>query len=164
LGDDETHSDKSRHQRVESALETFNERLREEGKKSTKQRELIVEQFFGLDEHITADELHQVVSEKQPRIGYATVYRTLKLLVEQDLAVPKDFGDGQTRYDPIHDQDPHHDHLICIDCRKIVEFNDDEINHLLEKLAAEKEYSISRKRIELYSKCERTECPHKEAG
>lgn len=154
-------SDEQTERRVEAALQTFDERLREAGKKSTTQREIIVKHFFRLDEHITADELLEVVREEKPRIGYATVYRTLKLLVDQDLAVPKDFGDGQTRYDPIHNQDPHHDHLICIDCRKIIEFNDGDINAQLNELAENKNYSVRRKKIELYAECQIEDCPNK---
>ncbi|MFU8802309.1 MAG: Fur family transcriptional regulator, partial [Bradymonadaceae bacterium] len=120
---------------IEEAMEAFYQRLQEAGLKSTRQRDLIVERFFRLDKHISADELLEDVRAHQPRIGYATVYRTLKLLVEQDFALPKDFGDGQTRYDPIHNQDPQHDHLICVDCRKIIEFNDDDLNRQIHALA-----------------------------
>jgi Fur family transcriptional regulator, ferric uptake regulator len=145
--------------RVADAMEAFHQRLQDAGLKSTRQRDVIVERFFSLDKHITADELLEEVREISPRIGYATVYRTLKLLVEQDLALPKDFGDGQTRYDPIFDQDPQHDHIICVDCRKIVEFTDEVLDGRIEKLAAEMNYSIRRKRLELYAECGIVDCP-----
>ena len=103
--------DKSSEDRLEQVMKDFHARLQEAGLKSTRQRDTIVRAFFELDQHISADELLDKVREVQSRIGYATVYRTLKLLVEQGFALPKDFGDGITRYDPIHDQDPHHDHL-----------------------------------------------------
>jgi Fur family transcriptional regulator, ferric uptake regulator len=154
-------SKEERDQRVEEALEAFYERLQEAGLKSTKQRDLIVERFFWLDKHISADELLEDVREYQPRIGYATVYRTLKLLTEQGFAVPKDFGDGQTRYDPILHQDPQHDHLICVDCRKIIEFNDDGLNERIQTIATAKGYAIRRKKIELYAECQDQECPNK---
>lgn len=153
--------ERSTQQRIEEAMEAFHERLQEEGLKSTRQRDIIAERFFSLDEHITADELLEDVRNHQPRVGYATVYRTLKLLVEQGFAVPKDFGDGQTRYDPIHNQDPQHDHLICVDCRKITEFNDEQLNERIQAIVADKHYSIRRKRIELYVECEDETCPHK---
>lgn len=142
-------------------MEAFYERLQEEGLKSTKQRDLIVERFLILDKHISADELLEDVRTQQPRIGYATVYRTLKLLVELGFAVPKDFGDGQTRYDPIHNQDPQHDHLICIDCRKILEFNDDRLNERIQAIVADMNYSVRRKKIELYAECTDDNCPNK---
>lgn len=147
--------------RVDEALEAFHERLQEAGLKSTRQRDVIAECFFRLDEHISADELLEAVRQKQPRVGYATVYRTLKLLVEQGFAVPKDFGDGQTRYDPVHNQDPQHDHLICVDCRKIIEFNDDELNERIQAIVDDMSYSVRRKKIELYAECENEACPHR---
>lgn len=148
-------------ERVPQAMEAFHQRLQDAGLKSTRQRDVIVERFFRLDKHITADELLEEVREVQSRIGYATVYRTLKLLVEQNLALPKDFGDGQTRYDPIFDQDPQHDHIICVECRKIVEFSDDEVNERLEHLATQMNYAIRRKKLELYAECNITDCPNR---
>lgn len=147
--------------RVEEAMEAFHKRLQEEGLKSTRQRDIITKRFFTLDEHISADELLEDVREYQPRVGYATVYRTLKLLVEQGFAVPKDFGDGQTRYDPVHNQDPQHDHLICVDCRKIMEFNDPELNKRIEAIVEDRQFNIRRKKIELYAECTDEACPNK---
>jgi Fur family ferric uptake transcriptional regulator len=140
------------------AMDAFHQRLQDAGLKSTRQRDVIVELFFSLDKHITADELLDEVREIQPRIGYATVYRTLKLLVDQNLALPKDFGDGQTRYDPIFDQDPGHDHIICVNCRKIIEFSDEAINRRIEELAEELNLTIRRKKLELYAECRDPEC------
>ncbi|MFB6262182.1 MAG: Fur family transcriptional regulator [Bradymonadaceae bacterium] len=154
-------SDEASDERIEDVMEAFHKRLQENGLKSTRQRDLIVERFFRLDEHITAEELLEDVREEQPKIGYATVYRTLKLLVEQNFALPKDFGDGQTRYDPIHNQDPQHDHLICVDCRKIIEFTDSQLDERIETLVSEMDYSIRRKELELYAECEIEDCPNK---
>lgn len=149
---------------LQDAMDAFHQRLRDAGLKSTRQRDVIVELFFTLDKHITADELLEEVREIQPRIGYATVYRTLKLLVEQDLALPKDFGDGQTRYDPIFDQDPSHDHIICVNCRKIVEFSDEVIDKRIQEIADEIGFTLRRKKLELYAECHNPECvaAHKE--
>lgn len=144
-------------------MRAFNERLQEAGLKSTRQRDIIVERFFRLDKHISADELLEDVRVHQPRIGYATVYRTLKLLVEQGFALPKDFGDGQTRYDPIHNQDPQHDHLICVDCRKIIEFSDEGLAQSLEGIARGMNYALRRRKIELYAACAIEHCPNKPA-
>ena len=143
---------------VKEAMKAFHQRLQDDGLKSTRQRDVIVELFFSLDKHITADELLEEVRQVQPRIGYATVYRTLKLLVDQDLALPKDFGDGQTRYDPIYDQDPSHDHIICVDCRKIVEFSDEVINQRIAELAEKLHFSVHRKKLELYAECHNPDC------
>jgi Fur family ferric uptake transcriptional regulator len=156
-----TDDDGADEERLADVMEAFHKRLQEEGLKSTKQRDLIVERFFRLDKHITADELLEEVREEQPRIGYATVYRTLKLLVEQNFALTKDFGDGQTRYDQIHKQDPQHDHLICVDCRKIVEFTDQTVDDRLTELTEEMDYAIRRKELELYVECNIDDCPNR---
>ncbi|MFB6373867.1 MAG: transcriptional repressor, partial [Bradymonadaceae bacterium] len=74
---------------------------------------------------------------------------------------PKDFGDGQTRYDPIHNQDPQHDHLICVDCRKIIEFTDNIVDERLDKLVGDMNYSIRRKELELYVECQIEDCPNR---
>ena len=146
---------------MNQVMKDFHARLQEAGLKSTRQRDTIVQAFFELDKHISADELLEEVREVQARIGYATVYRTLKLLVEQGFALPKDFGDGITRYDPIHDQDPHHDHLICVDCRKIIEFNDDETAELLSGIAGRLGYEMRRKKLEIYAECRIKDCPNR---
>lgn len=140
-------------ERVAEILDQFHSRLQEENLKSTRQRDTIVEVFFTIDEHISADELLSEVRREQPRIGYATVYRTLKLLVDLGFAITKDFGDGQTRYDPIHDQDPDHDHLICVKCRKIVEFNDQDTVQRFEQIADDYGFKLRRRQLELYAEC-----------
>lgn len=146
---------------VEQIMKEFHERLKDAGLKSTKQRDVIAERFFSLDKHITADELLTEVRSVQSSVGYATVYRTLKLLVEQGFAMEKDFGDGCKRYDPVHGQDPHHDHLICVDCRRVVEFNDDAIAERAALVARELGFELRRKRLELYAECRTPKCPHK---
>lgn len=151
-------------QQVERAMLAFHERLKDKALKSTRQRDAIAEWFFRLDKHITADELHSEVRKRQPGIGYATVYRTLKLLVEQNFALEKDFGDGCKRYDPVHGQDPDHDHLICVDCRKVVEFNDSDLADRATQMAQKLGYELRRKRVELYAECRIQDCPNKTAA
>ena len=67
--------------------------------KITKQRRAVLEAFLGSEEHLSAEELYKKVSAKEPKIGLATVYRTLALLTESGLAAELDFGDGQKRYE-----------------------------------------------------------------
>ncbi len=147
-------------ERIEEVMEKFRTRLRESGLKSTSQREVIVRRFFELDRHISTEEMLLEVKAIQPSIGYATVYRTLKLLKDQGLAVPKNFGDGQTRYDPIFEEDPEHDHLICLTCRKIIEFNDDALSKRGEEISKKMGYELVSKKIELYAECKTENCPN----
>lgn len=118
---------------------------------TTAQREAIVEQFLRTRDHVSIDELLSKVRKRHPRVGYATVYRTLKLLVESGLAIERQFGDGQARYEVVGD---HHDHLICIKCGLILEFEDDEIERLQERIAAKLGgFTVLRHRHELYGTC-----------
>jgi Fur family transcriptional regulator, ferric uptake regulator len=117
----------------------------------TAQREAIVEQFLRTPDHISIDELLVKVRKRQPKVGYATVYRTLKLLVDSGLAVERQFGDGQARYEVVGD---HHDHLICVKCGLILEFEDDEIERLQERIAQRLGgFTVLRHRHELYGLC-----------
>ena len=117
----------------------------------TAQREAIVEQFLRTRDHVSIDELLTKVRKRQPRVGYATVYRTLKLLVDSGLAVERQFGDGQARFEVVGD---HHDHLICVKCGLILEFEDDEIEMLQDKIADRLGgFTVLRHRHELYGLC-----------
>jgi Fur family ferric uptake transcriptional regulator len=118
---------------------------------TTSQREAIVEQFLRTRDHVSIDELLGKVRKRHPKVGYATVYRTLKLLVDSGLAVERQFGDGQARYEVVGD---HHDHLICVKCGLILEFEDDEIERLQERIAARMGgFTVLRHRHELYGLC-----------
>jgi Fur family transcriptional regulator, ferric uptake regulator len=138
--------------------------LAEKRLNTTAQREAIVEQFFRHSEHISIEELLARVRKRHPRVGYATVYRTLKLLVESGLASERQFGDGQARYEVAGQ---HHDHLICAECGVILEFEDDEIERLQERVAERLGgFEVVRHRHELYALCPRAlgkddRCPGK---
>ena len=148
---------------VSAVLRRFNDRLSEQGLKSTRQRDAIVETFFRLDAHISVEELLEAVRIEFPRIGFATVYRTMKLLVEQGFADARRFGDGQTRFDPRQRPDDQHDHLICVDCRRVIEFSDDAIERRIHEVAAERgQFVLKRRTIELYVRCTAPSCEHRQ--
>ena len=118
---------------------------------TTQQRELIVDHFLRSRDHISIDELLTRVRKRNKRVGYATVYRTLKLLVDCGLALQRQFGDGQARYEVAGE---HHDHLICTKCGLILEFEDDEIERLQDKIAERLGgFKVVRHRHELYGLC-----------
>ncbi len=130
----------------------FKEFLLTQGLKSTQQRELILEEFLRAGSHLSTEDLYLRLRKKNPRIGYATIHRTLKLFAECGIAEQRHFGDGQARYEA-SDQDEHHDHLICVTCGRIVEFEDPRIEQLQDKVASEHGFSIERHRLELYGFC-----------
>ena len=130
----------------------FKDFLLTQGLKSTNQRELILEEFLRAGAHLSTEDLYLRLRKKNPRIGYATVHRTLKLFAQCGIAEQRHFGDGQARYEA-SDHDEHHDHLICISCGKIVEFEDSRIEELQIEVAGEHGFSIERHRLELYGYC-----------
>lgn len=122
------------------------------GLRSTEQRRVIIEKLFEASEHVTIDQLLEAARSEDSRIGYATVYRTMKLLVEGGLVHERKFGDGYTRYE-LADDEAHHDHLICVSCGKIEEFEEPEIEQLQEKVAARYGFSVQHHKHELYGIC-----------
>lgn len=130
----------------------FKEFLLAQGLKSTRQREVILEEFLRAGSHLSTEELYLRLRRKNPRIGYATVHRSLKLFAECGIAEQRHFGDGQARYEA-SDHDEHHDHLICVTCGKIVEFEDPRIEVLQDEVAGQHGFSLVRHRLELYGRC-----------
>ncbi len=133
-------------------MDLFNSYLEEKGLKSTKQRYYIADTFFRTNTHISLDELFRKVRRKFPKIGFATVYRTMRLLTECGLAIERQFGDGQTRYENVP-EDGHHDHIICIKCSKIEEFHNQKIEELQEETARKLGFKVIRHKLELYGYC-----------
>jgi Fur family transcriptional regulator, ferric uptake regulator len=131
----------------------FLEFIQTKGLKTTRQRSTIVQVFFRLRGHISVEELLREVKLVNPRIGYATVYRTLHLLVESGLVEERRFGDGLARYEGRNEVE-HHDHMICLDCGKIREFSNPRLLELQAQLAEENGFKIFKHRLELYGTCE----------
>jgi Fur family ferric uptake transcriptional regulator len=134
-------------------MQQFEEALRERGLKSTAQRDDIARVFFEEGGHRSVEDLYVAVRKVNPRVGYATVYRTLKLLKECGLAAERHFDDGQTRYEPSEDEEKHHDHVICERCGKIVEFNSEELERQQDRIARFLGFVVSHHRMELYGIC-----------
>lgn len=138
----------------------LHDHMEKRGLRSTDQRRLIVETFFKVPNHISIEELLAEVRQQDRRVGYATVYRTLKLLTECGVAFERKFGDGLTRYE-LADESSHHDHLICVDCGKIVEFEEPKIEELQERIAARHGFVLKTHKHEMYGSC--SDCQAKAA-
>ena len=137
---------------VDKLRERLNDYMQKQGLRSTEQRRVVTEAFFESEGHLSIEDLLEKVRSLESRIGYATVYRTLKLLKEGGLAYERHFGDGVSRYE-VAWEDEHHDHLICIECNKIVEFEDDSIEELQDDLAKKHGFRLTRHKHELYGIC-----------
>ncbi len=132
--------------------DTLQVHMNKKGLRSTEQRRVIVETFFLSPNHVSIEELLAKVRVQDPRVGYATVYRTLKLLAECGVAFERKFGDGLTRYE-LADDDSHHDHLICIQCGDIVEFEEPRIEALQDEIARSHGFDLRSHKLEMYGVC-----------
>jgi Fur family ferric uptake transcriptional regulator len=137
-----------------SAFAALGEYIAENGLKHSRQRDRIVETFLAMGGHVSVEELIARVRRIDPRISVATVYRTMKLLADSGLAVPRQFGGGQTRYEAASGK-PHHDHLICTACGEIVEFANERIESLQELVARRHGFAVESHKLELYGRCAR---------
>ena len=131
----------------------FLEFIQNKGLKTTRQRSVIVQTFFKMRGHISVEELLRQVKKANSKIGYATVYRTLHLLVESGLVEERRFGDGLARYEGRNEVE-HHDHMICLECGKIREFSNPHLMEIQQRLAEENGFKIFRHRLELYGVCQ----------
>ena len=134
----------------EALKQTFQLHLDRNGLRSTRQRAAILEVFLGSREHLTSEEIHERVTRRHPEIGFSTVYRTLRLFCEANIASERHFQDGLARYEV---RQPHHDHLVCLGCGRIVEFECEPIEALQEEVASAHGFQLVSHRHELYGTC-----------
>ena len=133
-------------------LEVLEGYITQNNLKITRQRRSVLKAFLECENHVSAEELYNMVSSAESKIGLATVYRTLALLTESGLASELDFGDGQKRYEHRY-MHTHHDHMICTECGKIIEFNHPLIEKFQEKVAADNKFIITSHKLDLLGLC-----------
>ena len=131
-------------------IEVLKQHLTKHSLKLTRQREFILGTFLKM-EHVTAEQMYHLLAKKDPHIGLATIYRTLKLLCDTGLAQERHFG-SQTQFDNVSHKG-HHDHLICTSCGAIVEFQNCQIEQLQEEVANRNGFTIKTHKLELYGLC-----------
>jgi Fur family ferric uptake transcriptional regulator len=136
-----------------NASEQLAEYLAGQGLKSTSQRDSILQAFVQAGRHVSAEELYVSIKKNLPGIGYATVYRTLKLLAEAGIAEEQRFEDGFTRYEYLPSDGGHHDHLICTSCGEITEFENERIEALQGDVARKNGYRVQSHKLEIYGMC-----------
>lgn len=131
------------------ALDSY---LAEKNLKQTQQRRKLIELFLKMNTHVSAEELHEAARKAGHNIGLATIYRTLNLLAEADLVEQKSFVDGRHVYE-VNMPGEHHDHLICLDCGAVIEFENEEIETLQEKIAQSRGFELKVHRLDLFGRC-----------
>ncbi len=143
--------------------DALNAYMLKKGLRSTSQRRLVTDIFFRSAGHLSIEDLLAKVREQDPKVGYATVYRTLRLLAECELASVRHFGDGVARYELADEGEHHHDHLICMDCTRIVEFEDEAIEVLQDRVAERHGFKLRSHKHELYGVCPECQAKSRDA-
>src|SRR6516164_10139453 len=140
-------------QMVREAEGIFHNHLRRVGLKHTEQRDAILRTFLDTRDHLSTDELFRLVKKRDGKIGFTTVYRTLKLLAECGLASMVPFPDGMARYEHQFNRRSHH-HMVCTECGASVEFFSPEVSKLEEEIGRKYHFDATRHNFQIYGICE----------
>jgi len=135
--------------------------LKSKGRRLTKVRRELIEYILSIKDHWTIQDLGDRVAKEHPSIGIATVYRTVNLLVEEGSITRTVTDSGVARFEVTPKS--HHDHLSCVRCGKIVEFENDQIEKLQEKIARENGFKLTDHRMELFGECKDCQKPRRRA-
>ena len=121
--------------------------------KQTRQRRLIVRQFLEMKSHVDAEDLYASVRKDGHSIGLATIYRTLNLLKDAGLAEQNSFADGRAVFEILKPGD-HHDHLVCLGCGQVIEFENQQIESIQKQIAKDNNFTLTSHRLDLFGYCE----------
>ena len=135
-------------------LNRFKEALKKEGLKYTPQRTAVLEEIIKDKGHRESEEIYLALKKRGQHISRATVYRTMDILVNNGFARKMNLGDGRARYESKVNS-PHHDHLVCMDCGLIVEFMDQKIEDLQDKIAIQYNFQLKRHIHQLFGLCKK---------
>jgi Fur family ferric uptake transcriptional regulator len=132
--------------------EVFLQHIQKKGLKRTAQRDLILDMFLRTEAHLSSEDLYRLIQKEDATIGQTTVYRTLKLLTEAGLAREVRFGDGITHYEHNYKHD-HHDHMICSECGRIIEFFSAELEAIQDAMAAKHRFQVTQHLLRIIGIC-----------
>ena len=133
-------------------MEVLEDYISKHNLKITHQRRAVLKAFLESENHVSVEELYNTISKSEAKIGLATVYRTLTLLTKSGLASEMDFGDGQKRYESSY-MHAHHDHMVCTECGRIIEFNHPLIEKYQEEVAIQNRFKITSHKLDLFGIC-----------
>jgi Fur family ferric uptake transcriptional regulator len=141
---------------------TKTDELKNTGLKATLPRLKILEIFQkGQQRHMTAEDVFRALLQERSDVGLATVYRVLAQFEQADILVRSHFESGKAVYE--FNEGHHHDHLVCLDCGRVEEFFDAEIEQRQNAVAKAKGFAIEDHNLSLYAHCTRQDCPHRPA-
>lgn len=137
-----------------NAQRAFVEYLGSRKLKLTRERKTVLEEIFLRRGHLEAEDLSHNLRKKKKRASRATIYRTLELLVESGIVRKVDLGHGHSHYELILDH-PHHEHMICVNCGKVIEFSDKTVEKTLNRLCKKEKFEQTAHRFQIFGYCDR---------
>lgn len=149
-------------EKFQQEKQIFSEHIQKSGLRHTAQRDLILEMFLKTEEHLSSEGLYWLVQKKDASVGHTTVYRTLKLLTEAGLAREVRFGDGKTYYEHHYNHD-HHDHMICTECGKVIEFFSEKLEAAQDAMSDKYNFKPTHHSLRIWGLCEDCQKTSKES-
>lgn len=144
----------------QQASEIFRSFLKSEKNRITPERFEVMDAALEYDGHFGADDLYILMKNQKSRVSRATVYKTLELLNQCELLSKRNFGDNMTRYESSYKKQTH-DHLICMDCGRIVEFTDQKIKKMPEEISRNLGFEFSSYSFNIFARCKNVKtCKH----
>ena len=137
---------------MKSEIDVFREFIRNKGLRNTVEREQVVKAVFSIHDHFDVEELYLLLRSRNDKISKATVYRTIPLLLESGLIQEAYFEDGHLHYEHIYGHD-HHCHLRCVDCGKVLEFTEESVRGVEQKIGEHYDFIVTGHKLEVYGYC-----------